>query len=185
MVVCFSLSDHLRNQRVDVDYNNNSNSSSSNVAQENSLSSPSGTHFRSTPRSLEEITTHKPVIRQEDCPTIKKDLQKLRESTTTNLSNSFGLLSLDESDSQLANTYDISMRIVKFEKVLSKYDMLDVLTLCNSSTSSWKNIISLFSSTSKEEVNLPTSSTCNSVKNLTSRTCAGLRNYWRILASRI
>ena len=92
------------------------------------------------------------MISQEDRPTIKKDLQKLRESATAKLSNSFGLLSLDDSDNQLANTYDISIRIVKFQKVLSEFYMLDVFTLRNSSTSPWKDLLSLFSSTTEDEV---------------------------------
>ena len=147
-----SLSDRLQNQRVD-----GNNTPSSSVAQAIPLFSPSSrpsasTRFRTTARSLTEITTHKPVIRQEDRPTIKKDLQKLRESATTKLSNSFGLLSLDDSDNQLANTYDISMRIVEFQKVLSKFDMLDVFTLRDSSASSSKNLLSLFSSTTEDEV---------------------------------
>ena len=151
-----SLSDRPQNQRKDG--NNNDNTSPSRRVDHDvplflsSSHSGAGTRFRTTTHSLAEITTHKPVISQEDRPTIKKDLQKLRESATAKLSNSFGLLSLDDSDNQLANTYDISMRIVKFQKVLSEFYMLDVFTLRNSSTSPWKDLLSLFSSTTEDEV---------------------------------
>ena len=50
----------------------------------------------------------------------------MKESATTKLSNSFALLSLEDIDSQLANTYDISMRIIEFEKALHKFDLINV-----------------------------------------------------------
>ena len=75
--------------------------------------------FRTSPRTDDEITTHRPVVKQTERPKEVKDLQRLRQSATSKLSNSFSLLSLDDSSSQLADTYDISMRIVEFERLFS------------------------------------------------------------------
>ena len=75
--------------------------------------------FRTSPRTDDEITTHRPVVKQTERPKEAKDLQRLRQSATSKLGNSFSLLSLDDSSSQLADTYDISMRIVEFERLFS------------------------------------------------------------------
>ena len=159
-----SLVNRLRNQSLDdKENNNNSNNPVTSVAQDvdQPLFSticpptlvPNSTLFRSTLRSLAEIATRKPVICKEDLPTNKKDLQKLREFTTTKLCNSFGFLSPDDTDSQLANIYDISMRIVEFAKMLSWYEMIDIFTLrLDSSTSASEKIPSFFSSITKQEV---------------------------------
>ena len=55
--------------------------------------------FRSLPRTADEISTHRPVVRQTERPVGAKDLQCLRQAATTKLSNSFSLLSLDDSSS--------------------------------------------------------------------------------------
>ena len=85
----FSFSSPLRNQSIDKDNNKNNHIPSRSVVQDvPSISSTihNGTRFRSNPHSLVQITTHKPVIHQEDRPTIKKDLQRFRESTTEKFS---------------------------------------------------------------------------------------------------
>ena len=81
-----------------------------------------------------------------------KDLQRLRQAATTKLSNSFSLLSLDDSSSQLADTYDVSMRIVEFEKVLFKFDMKDVFSLLKTSSSPPINLLSLFAGVTEADV---------------------------------
>ena len=85
-----------------------------------------------------------PVVRQTERPSEVKNLQRLRQAATTKLSNNFSLLLRDDSISQLADTYDISMRIVEFENVLFKFDMKDVFSLLKTSSSSPVNLLSLF-----------------------------------------
>ena len=114
--------------------------------------SVSSSRFRSLPRTDDEISTHRPVVRQTERPSEAKDLQRLRQAATTKLSNSFSLLSLDDSSSQLADTYDVSMRIVEFEKVLFKFDMKDVFSLLKTSSSPPVNLLSLFAGVTEGDV---------------------------------
>lgn len=77
----------------------------------------------------------------------------MRESVTTKLCKRFDVLLLDGTDGQLVNTYNLSMRIVELENILSKYDMIDIFSFrFDSSTSISKNILSLFSFTSEQEI---------------------------------
>ena len=114
--------------------------------------SVSSSRFRSLPRTDDEISTHRPVVRQTERPSEAKDLQRLRQAATTKLSNSFSLLSLDDSSSQLADTYDVSMRIVEFEKLLFKFDMKDVFSLLKTSSSPPVNLLSLFAGVTEGDV---------------------------------
>ena len=109
--------------------------------------------FRTSPRTDDKITTHRPVVKQTERPKEVKDLQRLRQSATSKLGNSFSLLSLDDSSSQLADTYDISMRIVEFEKTLFKFDMIDVFSLRQSSSSAkTTDLLSMFASVTEADV---------------------------------
>ena len=55
------------------------------------------------------------MVRQDESPIINKDLQKLRELVVAKLKNSFGLLILEDSDSQLADTYGTNIRVIEFK----------------------------------------------------------------------
>ena len=96
----------------------------------------SSSRFRTSARSDKDINVYRPLIRQDERPVINKDLQKLREVAVSKLTNSFCLLALEDSDSQLANTYDTTMRVIEFKRRLSKFDMLDVFHLRSSVSSS-------------------------------------------------
>ena len=82
--------------------------------------------FRTSARSDKDINVPLPVIRQDERPVTNKDLQKLREVSVSKLTYSFCLLALEDSDSQLANTYDTTIRVIEFKRRLSKFDILDV-----------------------------------------------------------
>jgi len=51
-----------------------------------------------------------------------KEFQILRESATTKLLIIVFFFSIEDSKSQLANTYDVTLRIIEFEKDLRKFD---------------------------------------------------------------
>lgn len=51
-----------------------------------------------------------------------KEFQILRESATTNILIIVFFFTIEDSKSQLANTYDITLRIIEFEKDLRKFD---------------------------------------------------------------
>ena len=102
--------------------------------------------FRTSARLDKDVNAFHPVIRQDERPVINKDLQKLREVAVSELTNSFYLFTLEDSDSQVANTYDTTMRIIEFKRRLSKFDMFDVFQLRSSVSSSSRNLLSLFSS---------------------------------------
>ena len=108
--------------------------------------------FRTSARSDKDINAFRPVIRQDERPVINKDLQKLREVAVSKLTNSFCLFTLEDSDSQLVNTYDTTMRIIEFKRRLSKFDMFDVFQLRSSVSSSSRNLLSLFSSLSEADI---------------------------------
>ena len=55
------------------------------------------------------------MVRQDESHIINKDLHKLRELVVANLENSFCLLILEDSDSQLADTYDTTIRVIEFK----------------------------------------------------------------------
>ena len=112
----------------------------------------SSSRFRTSARSDKDINVYRPVIRQGERPVISKDLQKLREVAVSKLTNSFCLLALEDSDSQLANTYDTTMRVIEFKRRLSKFDMLDVFHLRSSFSSSSRDLFSLFSSLSEADI---------------------------------
>ena len=108
--------------------------------------------FRTSARSDKNINIYCPVIRQDERPVINKDLQKLREVAVSKLTSIFYLLALEDSDSQLANTYDTTMRVIEFKRRLSKFDMLDVFHLRSSVSSSSRDLLSLFSSLSEADI---------------------------------
>ena len=82
--------------------------------------------FRTSARSDKDINVPLPVIRQDERPVTNKDLQKLREVAVSKLTYSFCLLALEDSDSQLANTYDKTIHVIEFKRRLSKFEILDV-----------------------------------------------------------
>ena len=82
--------------------------------------------FNTVPRSETEISTFDPIVNKEKKLTSDKELTKLRETATTPLANSFPLLSIEDSDKQLANTYDITMRVEEVRAHLKTYDLIDV-----------------------------------------------------------
>ena len=82
--------------------------------------------FNTVPRSETEISTFDPIIKKANRPTSDKELTKLWETATTPLANSFSLLSIEDSDKQLANTYDIAIRVEEVRAHLKTYDSIDV-----------------------------------------------------------
>ena len=72
--------------------------------------------FRTSAQSDKDINVYRPVICQDEHPVINKNLEKLREVAVSKLTNSFCLLALEDSDSQLANTYDTTMRVIEFKR---------------------------------------------------------------------
>ena len=82
--------------------------------------------FNTIPRSETEISTFDPIVKKANIPTSDKELTKLRETATTPFANSFFLLSIEDSDNQLANTYDITMRVEEVRAHLKMYDLIDV-----------------------------------------------------------
>ena len=87
--------------------------------------------FNAIPRSETEISTFDPIVNKANRPTSDKELTKLRETATTPLANSFSLLSIEDSDKQLANTYDITMRVEEVRAHLKTYDLIDVFFILN------------------------------------------------------
>ena len=78
------------------------------------------------PHSETEMSTFDPIVKKANIPTSDKELTKLRETATTPFANSFFLLSIEDSDNQLANTYDITMRVEEVRAHLKIYDLIDV-----------------------------------------------------------
>ena len=85
-----------------------------------------------TPSTLTPINDFNTIPRSEtEISTPDKELTKLRETATTPLANSFSLLSIEDSDKQLANTYDITMRVEEVRAHLKTYDLIDVFFVLN------------------------------------------------------
>ena len=81
------------------------------------------------PRTAKEIESTRPIYRQHERPSETKEILKLREKATKPLSNSFSLLTVENSEDQLANTYDVTVRIGEFKKQLRIYDMVEVFQI--------------------------------------------------------
>ena len=108
--------------------------------------------FQNRPRSDNEISTHCPVVRQTECRSEVKELQRLCQTATTKLANSFSILSLDDSRSQLVDTYDVSIRIFELENVLFKFEMKDIFSLRKTTSSLLVNLLSLLGGLSEDNV---------------------------------
>ena len=81
------------------------------------------------PRTAKEIESTRPIYRQHERPSETEEILKLREKATKPLSNSFSLLTVENSEDQLANTYGVTVRIGEFKKQLRIYDMVEVFQI--------------------------------------------------------
>ena len=81
------------------------------------------------PRTAKEIESTRPIYRQHERPSETKEILKLREKATKPLSNSFSLLTVENSEDQLANTYGVTVRIGEFKKQLRIYDMVEIFQI--------------------------------------------------------
>ena len=85
--------------------------------------------FNTVPRYETEISTFNHIVTKDKRPTSAKELTILRETATKALANSFSLLLIEDSDKQLANTYEITMRVEEVRAHLKTYDLIDVFFL--------------------------------------------------------
>ena len=85
--------------------------------------------FNTTPRTDAEIFAASRRIPQESRPTDAAALAKLRARATIGIDPQFTLLDLDNVDETLQHTYNVSMRILSLEYILTQYDMIDAFNI--------------------------------------------------------
>ena len=85
--------------------------------------------FRSTARTQTEIDGARPKFSQTQRPTDLTALEKLRTKATAGIDPQFALTPLEDTEEQLQNTYNVTMRKQHFREILIQYDMIDVFTI--------------------------------------------------------
>ena len=89
---------------------------------------PPSSRYLSTPRS-EFDTSTKCVVSKERRPASGSDLRKLRDLATQPLTNKFAKVPLDDSEYQILNNYNLTMRVKELKRALERYDIDDIFNI--------------------------------------------------------
>ena len=86
--------------------------------------------FRTQPCTEVEAEAMCVTIRQEERDQLTAtDLNKLRSKATQEMTTKFSMLPMMDTDDQLANAYNVAMRIKEFDQKLKAYNMKDIFNL--------------------------------------------------------
>ena len=86
--------------------------------------------FRTQPRTKAEAEAMCVVICQEERDQLTAtDLNKLRSKATQEMTTKFSMLPMMDTNDQLANVYNVAMRIKESDQKLKAYDMKDIFDL--------------------------------------------------------
>ena len=86
--------------------------------------------FRTQPHTEAEAEAMCMTICQEERDQLTAtDLNKLRSKATQEMTTKFSMLPMMDTDDQLANAYNVAMRIKEFDQKLKAYNMKDVFNL--------------------------------------------------------
>ena len=149
--------------------------------------------FRTQPQAVVEAKAMCVMIHQEERDQLTAtDLNKLRSKATQEMTTNFSVLPMMDTNDQLANTYNVAMRIKEFNQKLKAYDMKDVFNLVipipRHDGKIEPNRVMLteaynYKDVTEEMVRTPYDSYVASDRSTISRSSNGHKNYLRTLVS--